>query len=126
MHLSHVLEHFTKPDRERILCELFRILKPGGNASIITPCGDRHWQDPTHKDGPVVAAFYFYFNRNWREANKLTHNEYERLANVNFEPRIDYTLHPEVASRSDQARLFMATFYNNATMDLYANLAAVK
>src|SRR5687768_17165965 len=76
VHLSHVLEHFTKPDRAKMLNEIYRILKPGGLATIITPCGSRHAQDPTHKDSEVVPGFYGYFNREWREANKLTHNEY--------------------------------------------------
>lgn len=125
VHLSHVLEHFTKPDRVKILNELYRILKPGGNACIITPCGERHAQDPTHKDSEVVAGFYLYFNKGWREANKLTHNEYEGFV-ANFEPRIDYSLNPELGTRSDEFKRFALQFYRNAVLDMYVNLTAVK
>lgn len=125
VHLSHVLEHFTKPDRVKILNELYRILKPGGNACIITPCGERHAQDPTHKDAEVVAGFYLYFNKNWRETNKLTHNEYEAFV-ANFDPRIDYSLNPEIANRNDEFKRFALQFYKGAVLDMYVNLTAVK
>jgi predicted SAM-dependent methyltransferase len=123
--MSHVLEHFWPMDRIAILNELHRILKPGGTALIITPCGDRHFQDPTHKGPPVVAAFYCYVNKAWRKANGLTHNEYEKMT-ADFSNNINFQLHPEVGLRSEPARLFMATFYNNATTDMYANLTATK
>jgi len=50
IHMSHVLEHFTADERVHIANEMYRVLMPGGKATIITPhwASHRAYGDPTH------------------------------------------------------------------------------
>jgi SAM-dependent methyltransferase len=34
---EHTIEHITKPDTERVLTEIFRVLKRGGHLRVVTP-----------------------------------------------------------------------------------------
>lgn len=69
VHSSHFLEHLDGEERIAFMEELYRVLKPGGTAVIITP----YWswagavQDPTHKWPPIVEQSYHYFNKALRE-----------------------------------------------------------
>jgi SAM-dependent methyltransferase len=70
----HLFEHLTGEERITFMDELYRILRPGGTARIITPywTSQRAIQDPTHKWPPVCEASYLYFNKEWREREKLS------------------------------------------------------
>ena len=74
---SHFLEHiphgngFNDPFFD-FFNEVWRILKPGGKATFITPyyTSMRAFQDPTHQRY-ITEATYAYLDRKWREDNKL-------------------------------------------------------
>lgn len=72
VHCSHMLEHLDhnrhNPERVRFMNELYRVLKLGGKATIITPHWAHHraYGDFTHADKPVSEMFYLYLNREWR------------------------------------------------------------
>jgi SAM-dependent methyltransferase len=71
VHCSHFLEHLHADERIRFFNELYRVLKSGAKAQIITP----HWRsgraygDLTHQWPPVVEFFWYYLDKNWRESN---------------------------------------------------------
>lgn len=71
VHCSHFLEHLTGAERIHFFNELYRVLKPGAQARIITPhwSHERAYGDPTHQWPPVCSWTYFYLDKNWREVN---------------------------------------------------------
>jgi SAM-dependent methyltransferase len=75
IYCSHFFEHLTGAQRMAFMDECWRILKPGAQLAIIVP----HWssmravQDPTHQWPPVAETSFLYFNKTWREQNKLAH-----------------------------------------------------
>jgi len=76
VHASHFIEHLKPGERQHFANELFRVLKPGATATIITP----HWNSPraygdlTHAWPPVCEWWYLYLSKAWREQN-APHNE---------------------------------------------------
>jgi hypothetical protein len=128
--MSHVLEHFTGPQRVHIFNELYRVLKPGAAAMIITPywASNRAYGDFTHLWPPVSEALYSYLSKSWRGLNapdndiKWNPDGY----NCDFESDVRYTLHPEIASRDEKSRDTAITFYKEACQDLVVRVTAVK
>lgn len=72
---SHLLEHLTGEERIDFFNELYRIMKLGSVAQIITPAPftHRYMQDPLHKFPMVVQEFYNYLNA---KARHELHIEY--------------------------------------------------
>lgn len=70
---SHFLEHIPGPLRLPMMDELWRVLKPGARALFVVPywASKRAVQDPTHAWPPICEDSLLYFNKGWREANKL-------------------------------------------------------
>ena len=77
VHCSHFFEHLTNPERCHFWNELYRVLKPGMNARVITP----HWShacaygDPTHVWPGVSEWAVMYTNKQWRDQNAPHCNE---------------------------------------------------
>lgn len=123
IHCSHYLEHIPGLDRPRFMEEVYRILKVGGKATFITPyaTSTRAIQDFSHAWPPVCAETYLYFNRAWREMNKLTHGWYNIRCDFDFSfPQ--QSLDPEVNNRAAEVVQFWAKHYNNVVQDLWAVL----
>lgn len=120
VHCSHFFEHVPARLRTPFMAELFRVMKPGAKATFITPLGDRALQDATHEWPPIVAGSFLYYNKAWRDANKLNHGDY--AAEVDFDYTYGYALHPTVASRNADFQQYAVQFYNNAASDLHVTL----
>ncbi len=114
---SHYVEH--TPDLIKFMDEVHRILKPGGKIKIIAPYYNsiRCWQDPTHKRA-ISEATFFYFNRGWRETNKLDHYNIKS----DFDFSYGYDLNPTWATRSEEARNFAIAHYTNVINDIHVVL----
>lgn len=117
---SHFMEHIPKHLRPRFMDEMFRVLKKGGKLSIIVPMGDRCYQDYTHEWPPIVPPSFQYFNKGWREANKLQHGVYD--IKCDFDYIYGYGLYPQVATRNADYQAFAINHYNNAASDLHVTL----
>jgi SAM-dependent methyltransferase len=117
---SHFFEHLNPQERVLFMNELHRVLRPGAGCLFVTPRGyDRQAQDPGHKWPPVVEASYYYFDKEWLVANKLSH--YLDLYGIrcNFEPRpMTVTVTHEFAMKNDEHKLFAIRNYTNAAVDL--------
>jgi predicted SAM-dependent methyltransferase len=116
LHCSHFIEHLDGSEQIHLMNEAHRVLKVGGKLTIITPWWNsvRYHQDPTHKKAFTdnTAA---YFNRAWREANKLTH--YPITADFDF--TIHYSLSdPRWMTAGEAARMFAIRYYANVIDDL--------
>ena len=111
---SHYVEH--TPDLMKFMDEVYRILKPGGKIKIIAPYYNsiRCWQDPTHKRA-ISEATFLYYNKQWREANKLDHYP----IHCDFDYTYGYDMNPSWANRSEDARNFAILHYNNVINDIH-------
>jgi len=114
---SHYVEH--TPDLIKFMEECYRILKPGGTMKVISPyyTSMRCWQDPTHKRA-ISEATFLYFNKNWRELNKLTHYN----INCDFDYSYGYDWSQDWITRSPVARAFAVKHYNNVVNDIHVVL----
>lgn len=68
---SHFVEHLTGAERIAFFNDLYRVMKVGATAQIITP----HWShacaygDPTHQWPPMSEWYPLYLNKAWRSTN---------------------------------------------------------
>ena len=134
VHCSHFLEHLNhnqeKPERVRFMNELYRVLIPGGKATIITPhwCSNRAYGDFTHADKPVSEMFYYYISKVWREANAPDNDIAwnEDGYNCNFDATWGYSIHPDIQVRHQETQAFALNFFKEAAQDLHSTVIANK
>lgn len=119
---SHFFEHIAGMDRPRWIEELYRVLKVGAKATLITPYykSPRATQDFTHQWPPVSEETYLYFNKQWRESNKLTHGLYDVKADFDF--TFGYSVDGVWATRNEETKAFAMRHYWNAIQDLWVTL----
>ena len=130
IHLSHALEHFTAVERVHVFNEMYRVLIPGGKATIITPHwnSNRAYGDFTHQWPPVSEMLYYYLSREWRKTN-APHTDAEWNAvgyKCDFEATWGYSMHPEIAKRNTEYQQYAMSWYKEACQDLHATLTARK
>lgn len=120
IHCSNFFEHVPAALRKPFMEELYRIMKVGATASIITPAGDRAMQDPTHEWPPIVVGSYLYYNQGWLKENKLMHGAYTTTAD--FDYVYAYNLHPTVSLRNAEYQQYAILHLNNAVSDLFVTI----
>ncbi|MBO0783172.1 MAG: hypothetical protein J2P37_30525 [Ktedonobacteraceae bacterium] len=120
VYCSHFFEHIPGPARIPWMDELWRILVPEGKATIIVPywSSPRAIQDPMHAWPPVAESSFLYFNKGWREANKLNHY----LGRCDFDFSYGYLLDPETAMKNQELVTFYVKHYTQSVNDLQVNL----
>lgn len=120
---SHFFEHVPAKRRYAFMNELYRILKVGGKALIIVPYAGsmRAVQDASHEWPPICENSFLYYNRQWREANKLTHGVYAE-AKCDFDFTYGFSHPLDIQVRSDEARGFAARHYLNSIEDVWTTL----
>lgn len=126
LHCSHFFEHVPGMQRPAFMDECFRILKPGGQLVVITPywSSARSIQDFTHAWPPVCESSFLYFNKLWREQNKLTHGHYNVKSDFDF--GYGFSLDPDTAVRSQEVQPFWVKHYLNSCMDIHVTLTKTK
>ncbi len=126
IHCSHFFEHVPGLERGRFIDEVYRILKPGGKATFITPYYNsiRAVQDFTHEWPPVSPNSYLYFNKGWREQNKLTHGHYDLKCDFDF--TYGYSIAAGWQTKNEEARNFALNYYVNVADDLHVTLVSRK
>lgn len=120
---SHFVEHLDGFERAKFMDECYRILIPGGKMRLIHPYykSIRSVQDFTHKWPPISEHSYLYWDKNWRQANKLTHGHYN--LKCDFEFAIYYSWQDgTVANRNEETRTFWSDKYWNVIADLIVDL----
>lgn len=117
VNISHYIEHVK--DLMAFMNELHRIMKPGAKCSIVAPyhTSMRCWQDPTHVRA-ISEASFLYYNKGWRKTEKLDH--YPITADFDFQ--YGYAYYPQWATRSEEARTFAVSHYNNVVSDIHVSL----
>lgn len=122
VHISHYAEH-TK-DLIAFMNEVWRICESGAKVTIISPyyTSVRAWQDPTHTRA-LSEATWPYFNRAWRELNKLDH--YQAVCDFDVGNMLLYFNEPW-NHKSEEARRFALQHYFNVVSDMLVELIARK
>lgn len=125
--ISHYVEHVK--DLIGFMDEVYRIMKSPwinkdgekvtSKVTVVAPyySSMRAWQDPTHVRA-ISEASFLYYNEDWRKANKLDHYGIKS----NFDFSYGYSLAPEWAGRSQEARDFGIKHYINVITDIYVTL----
>ena len=126
VHASHFLEHLTAEERVSMLNEIYRVLKPGGTVTIITPhwASNRAYGDFTHQWPPVSEMFYYYLSKDWRDSNAPhTDSKYnEKGYSCDFKATWGYSYNPELNLRHQEHINFALSNYKEVIMDMYATL----
>jgi hypothetical protein len=124
--MSHFLEHLTATERCQLLNELYRVMKPGAQCTIIVPhwASSRAYGDPTHQWPPIGEMFWYYLKREWRDAN-APHTDAKRWPDgyaCDFEATWGYGMHPSLSVRNSEYQQFAMNFYKEAAQDLHVTL----
>lgn len=120
VHCAHFFEHLTGSERIAFMDEMYRIMRPGATARVITP----YWtsvgaiQDPTHQWPPVAEASYRYFNKAWRQRAGVPHYG----INSDFDATFQLLLNPDWQKRAPQEQQFGVRFHVNVVQELAALL----
>lgn len=120
---SHFVEHIPEKQRWPFFEECWRILKPGGVFRIIVPSwkSERAYGDMTHEWPPVCAMAFYYLDKGWREANKLTYGPYD--IKCNFSHAAGPTaISGAFSSRNHEAQVFACTHYLESYQDMWVTL----
>ena len=118
---SHFVEHLDGIERMKFFNECYRILKPEGKMRLLHPYykSVRAVQDPTHKWPPIAENSYFYWDKKWREINKLDHYP----ITCDFEFVIFYLWQDgTVANKNEETRNFYIDKYWNIVADMIVDL----
>ncbi len=125
-HSSHFVEHLNAMERVHFFNELWRVMKVGAKATIVTP----HWSscraygDPTHQWPPCGEFMWFYLKKDWRMAN-APHTDISNLLggfNCNFECVWGFSLEPGVAMRNQEYQQYAMTYLTEARQDMITTL----
>lgn len=120
VHASHFVEHLTAPERIHFVNELYRVLKKGGKAMVITPhwASCRAYGDLTHQWPPVSEFWFYYLKEEWRAVNAPHNQDYR----CNFDTTWGYSQHPSIVPRNQEFQQFALQFYKEAAQDMVATL----
>ncbi len=133
VYCSHFLEHLNhsseSPQRVQFMNELYRILIPGGKATIITPhwASNRAYGDFTHADKPVSEMFYYYINKEWRK-NNAPDNDIEwnpKGYSCNFAASWGYSLREDIVKRSVDYQQYAIQNYKEVAQDIIATITKI-
>lgn len=122
-HSSHFVEHLDAVERVHFVNELYRVLKPKAQASIIVPhwASCRAYGDLTHKWPPVSEMWFYYLSKVWREQN-APHND---MYVCNFEVTWGYGLQQELMGRNEEYKAYAMKNYKEAVTDIIATFVKV-
>lgn len=136
VYCAHCIEHFDAIERVHFVNELYRVLKVGAQATLITPhwCSHRAYGDPTHKWPPVSEMWFFYLKREWRLGNpdgkppldpQAPHTDrkyWDKGFDCDFDATWGYGLSPIVCQRGVDFQTFAMNHYKEAATDIHATL----
>jgi len=117
---AHFLEHLTGPERLPFMDECWRILKAGAKMTIVVPYWSsmRAVQDPFHAWPPICDNSMLYFNKGWRDAQKLDHYPIK----CDFDFGWGYLIAPELRVRNEQYLQEAVRDHVNAVWDIIFTL----
>lgn len=118
---SHFLEHLDGPQRISFFNEMYRILKPAGKMRHVHPYykSSRAVQDPSHKFPPICEESYLYWDKGWRDANKLDHY----LGTCDYEFSVYYTFMDNAwMTKNEETRNHAIRHFFNVVADMIVDM----
>jgi len=118
---NYLIHYFTVSERVHFVNELYRVLKPGAKALILTPhwCSAKAYMDSSVQFPPVSEAWFVMLNKGWREMQNCV----DRSGLVcNFDHTLGYGIHPGIISRAHEYQQHAMTFWKEAAQDLIVTL----
>ena len=118
-----VLEFVPGKLRGKFMDEIYRILVPSGKASFAVVYWNtaRGAQDYLYEYPPLCEQSFLYFNKGWRDANKI-----ERDLKCNFSFTYGYSFEAETAARNEESRGFYIKRYTNCVDVLHLMLTKLR
>jgi hypothetical protein len=117
-----MMVHYLIPvERVHFFNELFRVLKPGSKAQIVTPMWSSHraYIDPQANWPPVSEGFYHTLSKAWREGQNCVDTSGLRC---DFDATAGYSLHPAIVSRNQEYQQDSVSWHKEAAQDLIATI----
>ena len=118
---NYVLPFLAPHERVHFMNELYRVLKPGAKAQMITPywASCKAYGDATAYYPPISEAWYARLNKTWRDAQNY---EDPDGYTCNFDHTIGYALHQSIASRNMEYQQHAVSFWKEAAQDMICTL----
>lgn len=126
---SHFVEHLDRFQRCAFFNELYRVMKVGAKALIITPHAShaRAYGDPTHQWPAITEWFYPYLNRTWRES-QAPHSDakywapgyncdFESVGGSSWDPN-----HEDIKGKNEHMMRFATRNFRDVCQDLHMTL----
>ena len=120
---SHFVEHLTGTERIAFFNELWRVMKDGATALIVTPNWSHScaYGDPTHQWPPMSQCYPLYLHKEWRAAN-APHAPYT----CHFDHVIAASWDGKLEVRNGEYKNFALDNYTNSFRDLIVTLTCRK
>lgn len=117
VHCSHFVEHLDGMERVHFVRELYRVLIPGGKATVVVPhwASCRAYGDVTHKWPPVSEMWFYYLSKEWRKVN-APHNDF--YGDVDFECGWGYNMKEEIRARNMEYQQHALQNFKEAATDI--------
>jgi hypothetical protein len=126
IHMSHCLEHFNGNERVHIFNEMYRVMRIGAKATIMTPywCSNRAYGDFTHQWPPVSEMLYNYLWKAWRLENAPDNDSSVNPSgyHCDFDYTYGYSVHPTIQAKNQEAQMYALSFYKEAASDLICTI----
>lgn len=117
----YLLQCLSAEARVHFANELWRVLKVGAQARIVTPywCANRAFMTLEVQWPPVAEGWYQSLNRDWREAQ----NYVDRSGlTCHFEFTLSHGMHPAILARNIDYQTDALTWWKEAAQDLHATV----
>jgi hypothetical protein len=115
----HFVEHLTGEERVAFFNDLYRVMKVGSQALIVTPNWSHScaYGDPTHQWPPMSSWYPLYLNKAWRES-QAPHAPY----NCDFDHVVAGSWDQAIESRNQEYKTMAMNAQTNAWRDLIVTL----
>ena len=122
---SHFVEHLDWDARVHFFNELYRVMKKGATAQIVTPNWSHscYYGDPTHK-APLSQWYPLYLNKAWRDSN-APHDDSQYVKDAykcDFDHVVAGSWDAAIEGRNAEHKQFAMNSYTNAWRDLIVTL----
>jgi hypothetical protein len=113
---SDIFQYVPAGKRYRFMDELHRVLRPDAKATIVVNyySSTGSYADPLIEWPPVCEQSFLYFNKEWREVNKVIAPE----TVSDFDFTYGYALDAETAGRTQDVQVYQVKHYLNSVTRL--------
>jgi hypothetical protein len=117
----YLVNYLTATERVHFANELYRVLKVGSKAQIVTPywCASKAYGDLRAQWPPVSESWFGHLNKGWRDAqNWVDTTGYK----CNFDIGLGYGMHPSILSRNSDYQQQAVSYWKEAAQELIATI----